>query len=272
MMDLNKLKAPFPPAEVSWRIGQCGKTRDGGVWAKVLAYIDNRCIMDRLDEVVGPANWKNEYTVGPGGGVLCGLSIRILGTDGTTWEWVTKYDGAENSDIEAVKGGLSDAMKRAAVQWGVGRYLYELGENWAQIVDKKVAGAHYAKSKDAGEFYWLPPGLPAFAVPEGTKPKAKPNGKPAADDLPPIPPKKQYGPGDQERYVKLLTFIADCQDKEEGGVYRTRQQRLTDLRFSLMGKDTPWPALNKEQVDGLGKLIDQAVAAIECAQQPEFSR
>lgn len=165
-MDLNKLKEPFAPSDVSWRIGQVGKNREGKIWAKVLAYIDNRNIQDRLDEVVGPENWRNEYTVGPAGGVLCGLSIRINN------EWVTKWDGAENSDIEAVKGGLSDSMKRAAVQWGIGRYLYDLGENWADVFSDRREGSHYANCKikvegkeDWASFHWLPPRLPAFAVP-----------------------------------------------------------------------------------------------------------
>jgi len=41
--------------------------------------------------------------------------------------------GAENSDIEPVKGGLSDSFKRAAVQWGIGRYLYSLGAVWVDV-------------------------------------------------------------------------------------------------------------------------------------------
>lgn len=50
------------------------------------------------------------------GGVECGISIKIDG------EWITKWDAAENTQVEAVKGGRSGAMKRAAVQWGIGRY------------------------------------------------------------------------------------------------------------------------------------------------------
>lgn len=157
-MNLEELNAPFPANEVSWRIGQAGKASGGQIWAKVLAYIDNRCIMDRLDKVVGKANWKNEYAKGPEGGVLCGISIKIEG------EWVTKWDGADNTDVEATKGGLSDSMKRAAVQWGIGRYLYDLGENFAQVVDKGTKGAHYANCKvkvngkeEYATFHWLPP-------------------------------------------------------------------------------------------------------------------
>jgi hypothetical protein len=122
------------------------------VWARVLAYITNRAIMERLDEVVGSGNWRNEEpriihfpndkgeTVT---GVLCGLSLKLDG------EWVTKWDGAEPTDIEPVKGGLSGSMKRAGVLWGIGRYLYDLPEGWAKIVEKGTKGAHYAQAKSA---------------------------------------------------------------------------------------------------------------------------
>jgi hypothetical protein len=166
MMNLERLKEPFPVNDVSWRIGQAGKNGDR-VWAKVLAYLDNRAIMERLDDVCGPANWRNEYAKGPEGGVLCCIYIKI------GEEWVGKWDGADNTDVEATKGGLSDAMKRAAVQWGIGRYLYDLGETWAEIVEQKTPGAIYAKSDKVGTFYWLPP--------KNALPVAAPQGSPEAD-------------------------------------------------------------------------------------------
>lgn len=167
-----KLAAPFSPQDIEWRIGQAGEKKDGTYWAKVLAYVTNRAIMNRLDDALTPANWKNEFQAGPQGGVVCGLSLRIND------EWITKWDGADNTDIESIKGGLSDAMKRAAVQWGIGRYLYDLEEGWAEIHEKSVAGSRYAACKikvDGKEkfihFYWLPPDLPKWAIPE------KPEGR-----------------------------------------------------------------------------------------------
>lgn len=164
-MDFDKLKAPFPARDIEWRVSRAGKNAKG-VWAKVLAYVTNRAIMERLDEVCGPQNWRNAYERAPEGGVLCGISIRIGD------EWVTKWDGAGNTDIEAVKGGLSGAMKRAAVQWGIGRYLYSLEEGWANVHD---SGSHYqAESKKAPAFRWDPPELPAWALPEGDTSTPKP--------------------------------------------------------------------------------------------------
>lgn len=178
-MNLAKLREPFAANEIEWRIGQAGvNTR--GTYAKVLAYITNRAIMERLDDVCGPENWRNEFRYEQNGAVLCGISVKLSG------EWVTKWDGAENTDIEAVKGGLSNAMKRAAVQWGIGRYLYDLEEGWATIGEN---GANYcpAKADQGGKkgypaFRWDPPKLPSWALPGFTE--TKPEAKAAPAKLP----------------------------------------------------------------------------------------
>jgi len=117
--------------------------------------------MKRLDEVCGKAGWRNEYRDIPNnGGVECGISIKVEG------EWITKWDAAENTQVEAVKGGRSGAMKRAAVQWGIGRYLYNLEEGFATVSTQRVNGYHYARSKEVGTFYWQPPALPDWALPQ----------------------------------------------------------------------------------------------------------
>jgi hypothetical protein len=154
-MDLSRMKEPFSAEHIEWRIQTSGE-KNGRIWAKCLAYVTNRAIMDRLDEVAGPAQWRNEYAPAPCGGVMCGISILVDG------HWITKWDGAENTDIEGVKGGLSGAMKRAAVQWGIGRYLYDLDEGFADIVD---GGTFSAKTKDGKWFKWNPPPLPRWALP-----------------------------------------------------------------------------------------------------------
>ena len=89
--DLPRLREPFAAEDIEWRMQQAGE-KNGRIWGKVLAYVTNRAIMDRFDEVVGPANWQNVYREGPAGGVICGLSVRITREDGAT-EWVTKWDG-----------------------------------------------------------------------------------------------------------------------------------------------------------------------------------
>lgn len=115
------MAAPFSRDAVSWRAQSV--TKDG-TKAMALAYIDARDVMRRLDEVVGPANWQDEYHETPTGTAICTIRIRVDG------EWVGKSDGAGATDVEAEKGRLSDAFKRCAVKWGIGRYLYDLDSPW----------------------------------------------------------------------------------------------------------------------------------------------
>jgi hypothetical protein len=163
---LMKLHEPFPGADIEWRIQQAGKRGDNQIWARVLAYVTNRAIMQRLDDVCGPENWYNviDRKTGDDGkaAVLCGVAI--LTENG----WITKYDGAEETDIESVKGGISAAMKRTAVQWGIGRYLYNLEAGYARVHE---GGAYYTNTKDTGPFKWDPPALPEWALPAGKSEK-----------------------------------------------------------------------------------------------------
>lgn len=135
-IDLDRLSDYFREEDIEWKPIVVSRKTSKGLAA---AYVTNRAIMDRLDEVCGPENWKNEFMPGPNGGVVCGLSIRVdrgeRGTSGGFAEWITKWDGAENTDIEAIKGGLSSAMRRAAVHWGIGRYLYKLPSQWVPVDD-----------------------------------------------------------------------------------------------------------------------------------------
>lgn len=161
-MDLARLDDPFAIDDIEWRVQRCGITNKNP-WAMVLAYVTNRAIMRRLDDVCGKENWKNEFSPGPDGGVMCGISIRINN------EWVTKWDGAEKTQIEAVKGGMSGSMKRAAVQWGIGRYLYSLEENFAICSTDQQRGWNKASFKDTDNKYkyiwWQTPPLPEWAQP-----------------------------------------------------------------------------------------------------------
>ena len=128
-----ELARPFAPEDLEWRIQVTSKDKTSGL---AIPYVTNRAIQDRLDEVVGPENWYNDYKPWHGNGKkdaqICGISIYFEGKG-----FITKWDGAEDSDIEPIKGGLSDSMKRAAVQWGIGRVLYKMTKPlWVRIEQK----------------------------------------------------------------------------------------------------------------------------------------
>ena len=109
----DKLRRPFPVDRLSHRPGPGGIT---------LTYIDARDVMQRLDDTVGIDGWQTHFIETPSGRIIC--ELKVLVDEG---EWITKSDGAGDTGIEGEKGAMSDAFKRAAVSYGIGRYLYRLG-------------------------------------------------------------------------------------------------------------------------------------------------
>ncbi len=148
-MDLTRLSDFFSPSEIEWRLGMTNKAKTKGL---ALPYITSRGVQRRLDDVCGAENWKNDFKPWKEKSQLCGISIK------TSDEWVTKWDGADDPKTEPTKGGLSDAMKRSAVMWGIGRYLYELPAFW---VDIEPMGNSYKISKY--------PLLPKNVLPKGAE-------------------------------------------------------------------------------------------------------
>lgn len=124
-----ELREPFPPNRISWRVARVVDEQGDKGKAQVLAYVDARDVMERLDYVCGIDGWQCRYTHTQTK-TVCDIGIRING------EWVWKADGAGDTDVEAEKGALSDAFKRAGVRWGIARYLYDLGNNYAEVTKK----------------------------------------------------------------------------------------------------------------------------------------
>lgn len=159
------LQAPFHPDDIEWRpqrFVKNGKTQ-------ALAYVTARAVMERLDQAVGPANWDMELSSIDMGtsskldkqgnktdykGFACTLVLHIEDDNGDV-KTIRRTDVANLTDFEAIKGGASGAMKRAAVQFGIGRYLYGIGDTWAETDD-------YGRIKTV-------PQLPDWALPEGFK-------------------------------------------------------------------------------------------------------
>ena len=121
---LEKLKAPFPAENVHWRVGATTKDKSKAI---PLAYLDARDVMQRLDDVFGLSGWQCRY---PFKG-CCEISVFVDG------EWVTRSNGAGETQVEADKGQYSDAFKRAAVLFGIGQYLYDVPNVWMPINEYK---------------------------------------------------------------------------------------------------------------------------------------
>jgi hypothetical protein len=147
------LSRPFDPSEIKFK-PQVVKDRR----ALAMAYIDARLIQDRLDTVLGVENWQDRYELLTDGSVICRLRLK-LGS-----HWVTKTDVGSPSEQpdsgDRLKAAFSDALKRAAVKFGIGRYLYRLPAQWVEYdpVKKQLVRL---------------PTLPTFALPKPDSVKDK---------------------------------------------------------------------------------------------------
>ena len=166
------LAAPFEPKDVKFKPQMVKNNR-----CLAMAYIDARLIQDRLDEVLGVENWEDAYRILPDGSVMCRLRLK-LGD-----RWIAKTDvgsPSEQPDVgDRLKAAFSDALKRAAVKFGIGRYLYRLAAQWVDYdpVKKQIVQV---------------PQLPAFAIPKAkAQPKPAPSGfvetEPKRESIAPAP-------------------------------------------------------------------------------------
>lgn len=113
-MDIKKLSEPLSVDQIEFRVQSINK----GGYATILAYKDARVDQQRLDDVVGPLNWKREHTRDNHN---CVISIWCDDKK----QWVSKEDTGTESAAEKEKGLASDSFKRAAFNWGIGRELYD---------------------------------------------------------------------------------------------------------------------------------------------------
>lgn len=171
-----QLQKPFPPEDIEWRVQQSGYDKNGKPWALIMPYVTNRAIQERLDDVFGVMGWSNKLEP-VGDSFLCGITVYKESPDGLIS--ITKWDGADQTDVESFKGGISNAMKRAGVQFGIGRYLYKLDTCFADLMENR-SGTFKVKivNKDkglSGFFSYNAPQLPEWALPENynTKPIAE---------------------------------------------------------------------------------------------------
>lgn len=151
---LAKLAAPFSPNDVAWKPQAVKGNR-----ALAVAYIDARTVAERLDQVVA-GQWEFDWEEASNGCVKGKLAIR----------GITRCDVGEQGDGpqgKTLKAAVSDCLKRAAVLFGVGRYLYRLPAQW---VDYDAQHKRLART----------PELPAWAKPDAGGSERPP---PPSDEL-----------------------------------------------------------------------------------------
>lgn len=114
----SKLTALSARLPYNWRVQH---SNQGGCLC--VAYVDARQVQDLLDEVMGPSKWQCLfYEVA--GRPFCKIGVKFGD------EWIWKADTGSESNIEREKGLASDCFKRAAVHFGVARFLYSMDPVW----------------------------------------------------------------------------------------------------------------------------------------------
>ena len=238
---LKALQQPFELDELEWRVGSTNAEKTKGI---ALVYLTSRAIQKRLDDVFGVFGWRNEFKEWKGKEQICGISVLFNG------EWITKWDGASDTNTEGTKGGLSGAMKRAAVQWGIGRYLYDIPNEWVRI-------------KQAGKSYKLDeiPKLPEWALPKFEKQNPDWNEDTQEFEIPENVQKclnafKEYGITQAELENKLCkeAFMFNEQDMQSLKPMYSQLQKGIKTRddfFAVADKKTSNKA--KELENKLGK-------------------
>lgn len=129
--EIMKLNVPTPTNERKYRVGRTFQSRkDGKTYAMMLTYVDARYVMDKLDEVVGSANWTSEFYELKNR-LFCRITITFM-RDDKTIATISKTDCGVESNVEKEKGEVSDAFKRCAVHFGIGRDLYNSEDLYAE--------------------------------------------------------------------------------------------------------------------------------------------
>ncbi|MBC8254249.1 MAG: hypothetical protein H8E35_09470 [Ardenticatenia bacterium] len=115
------LAAPFPVEDIYWK--PQAMTRDRKK-ALAVPYADGRAYEDCLNQVV-PGDWASNVTFTPAPPkIVCTATLTVCGITRTG-------DGeASLSDENAATGAYAQAFKRAAMRFGLGRYLYDLSSPW----------------------------------------------------------------------------------------------------------------------------------------------
>lgn len=141
-MEIKQLSKEIP---FQWRVQSFSKWK---AEATCVAYIDARDVENLLDEVCGAENWQCEYYQVKNT-MCCKIGIQVA-----PGVWVWKSDGGTESDVEKEKGELSDAFKRAAVKWSIGRFLYSKDIVRVPANEKKSDGVWPHVIDNDGQQVW----------------------------------------------------------------------------------------------------------------------
>lgn len=243
---MRRLAEPFAGPVVKWRVQGKPIERNGKYYGRAVCYVDARIVIDRLNEVLG-FDWETQTIETGKGRTLCRLGITINGV--TRW----RDDGAGDTDIEGEKGSISDALKRAAVRFGIGAYLYALPSPRVEVDAREKDGRVYVngiKDHDRDRLA----DLAQRSLDQWTAALEAIDAQ--ADEG--EPPRKQESDTEQPRKDKYAPAHTEEETDAIQAAHGARAAR---------GKAKPKSdAAVEDRKDKLKKFVDRAVAAIEGAE------
>jgi len=167
---MESLQAEFPFEQLGWKIIHTFES-DGRFFAYVAPFVDARAIQDRFDEVFGIDKWQVSYEKWGEKATKCTISVFL------NERWISKEDGSEESDYSSVKGGFSNSLKRAAVLWGVGRYLYNVKPTKVELSTRSNGPNSIYVSYQKKGYYFIPPTMLQQKHKQGSSKKEPSNGR-----------------------------------------------------------------------------------------------
>lgn len=138
------LLALSEPMQYKWRVQSFSKNKPQ---ATCVAYIDARDAMQRLDDVC-VYGWQRRH-IEIKGHIYCEVGI-VMPDGSVLW----RMDCGTESNTEAEKGESSDSFKRACVNFGVGRFLYDLDIVYLPADAKKEGGNYPSVVDSNGKKVW----------------------------------------------------------------------------------------------------------------------
>lgn len=119
MKGVDILTRPLEPKEIEWKVVSIRER-----YTVIAPYASDLTIMERLDQAFGPFGWQVTLTP-TGSGIIAEISVR----DPETGKWVAKQGESRPSGMmETLEEVISEARRRAAIAWGIGRELYDYPE------------------------------------------------------------------------------------------------------------------------------------------------
>lgn len=230
---LDKLSQPIP---YSWRVQSRNKDKTKAFCS---AYIDARDVMRVLDE---HCVWEVQYQE-IAGFIFCGIGITIDGEQYWRWDCGQRIEDNPQDQMydQAGKSASSDAFKRAAVMWGVGRFLYDLDmvtiscDQYGNPVDQNgnriwnlTTHINTAKGSSVSFQNTGTTNVTVAPITNATK---------TAPEPPPL---------DQEKYDAMVKFIAE-------GKYKEVEQAIKKYKLNDSQKKLLTTMINQSKAEAITK-------------------